>query len=524
MNFVYYLDNYDEKFEFLFNGSKKLYTPLGIILSLINIILCIIYSSFLLNQLINHKNPSIIYEKITTSNRLNMTFNKDLIYTINFRDSEYNIINDKSIGYIEGIYERTFVMNGTFQNSKTKLNFMNCSNLYDNFKKINQEKLFNSLSLSQYICFENFNEPIILGGVYGSEFYGNIAIYIKKCKNESSSDIICKDQETIDKTLQNGWLQVSYISAFIDYNNYKNPIQYKLLGSYGLIDININKIIYSYFNHIYIYSDNGIIFPIKKKEKSIKEESIIRDINLVRDEGIVYTLYLCPSDTVEKYKRSYIKIHNIGSTVAGIYIFIHSITTIFFGYYKNKLIDKILIDNLFTISSKYLNKNKYSLFKLNKNIKNITKKYDDDNSISNINNFSIINNSNKILNLSNTYKNFNKVTINNKLNSPYKYSNYLLIHNNRTYNKLKNLKYYKFKIGFIETIKMCFLPFLSSSHEYFKEYKFIKYQLNNLIDYKNVNIKLNDINIIKEIFRENNIFWNSDKKVLNIVKNFEFNN
>ena len=241
MNFVYYLDNYDENFEFLFNGSKKLYTPLGIILSLINIILCIIYSSFLLDHLINHKNPSLIYEKITTSNRLNMTFNKDLIYTINFRDSEYNIINDKSIGYIEGIYERAFVINGTFQNSKTKLNFMNCSNLYDNFKKYNQEKLFNSLSLSEYICFENFNEPVILGGVYGSDFYGNIAIYIKKCKNESSSDIICKDQETIDKTLQNGWLQVSYISAFIDYNNYKNPIQYKLLGSYGLIDININK-------------------------------------------------------------------------------------------------------------------------------------------------------------------------------------------------------------------------------------------------------------------------------------------
>jgi hypothetical protein len=120
MNFLYFIDNFDDCFTLSFNGSKKFYTPLGIVLSMLNIIICIIYSSILLNELINHKNPSLNYEKITTSNRLNMTFNKDIIYTINFRDKDYKLINDKTIGSIEAFYETTFVVNETFKTSKTK--------------------------------------------------------------------------------------------------------------------------------------------------------------------------------------------------------------------------------------------------------------------------------------------------------------------------------------------------------------------------------------------------------------------
>ena len=105
---------------------------------------------------------------------------------------------------------------------------------------------------------------------------------------------------------------------------------------------------------------------MKTIKKSFKEEIIIRDINVFTQNGIVFTIYLCPSDTVEKYKRSYIKIHNIGSYVAGVYFILHSLFSFFYSYFQNKLIETVLVNNLFTFASHCSIGKKYSLFSLKK--------------------------------------------------------------------------------------------------------------------------------------------------------------
>ncbi len=519
--FFHFINRFDVPFIFLFNGSKKFYTSFGFTFSLIIIIICFIYGTILFYELISHNNPSLNYEKITTSSKYNMTFNEDILFTIAFRDKNYKIINDPSIGYIEGTYEKMVSINGTLKQTITKLIFFNCSNLYDKFVKLEQGKKFKSLDLYKYTCFKNENnEPIILGGIYGTDFYGNLAIYIKKCINDSSSNVICKDKETIEKNMENGWLQISYLSAFIDYNNYSHPIQYKQLGTYSLIDVNINKIIYSYFNPVFIYTDSNIIIPFKTMKKSFKEESVIRDINLLTENGTVFTVYVCPSDTVEKYNRSYIKVYNIGSYVAGVYFILHSFFAFFYSFFQNKLIETVLANNLFTFISEFPIEKKYSLFSIKKNMKNFI-------NLKNVNNIYVKKFTDKSKN------DFNKNVLNmNKFNFELKSnrhknlsyslldaSNKLILNKIENENlKIKKFKYYNFSIDFIKAMKIVLFPFLKSSKEFIKEHIFIKKNINKLIDYKIINKKLVLLDIIKNkvLKNENNLI--SDKKYLFLNK------
>ena len=98
-------------------------------------------------------------------------------------------------------------------------------------------------------------------------------------------------------------------------------------------------------------------------------------------------------------------------------------------------------------------------------------------------------------------------------------SNKLILNNleNENY-KLKKFKYYNFSINFIKAMKMIFLPFLKSSKEFIKEHKFVKKNINKLIDYKIINKKLVLLDIIKNkvLKNENNLI--SDKKYLFLTK------
>ena len=67
---------------------------------------------------------------------------------------------------------------------------------------------------------------------------------------------------------------------------------------------------------------------------------------------------------------------------------------------------------------------------------------------------------------------------------------------------------------------MVFLPFLKSSKEYIKENKFIKNNLNKLIDYKIINKKFVTIDIIKKVVLQNEKNLEIDKNLLFLTKIF----
>ena len=258
-------DKFYSHYYLKFEGDYKIHTSLSLIFSLfLNIAIVFVFFLFFM-ELIQHHEFTIFSQKEIVSVQPNITFNSnEFIYLISFRNKYYETIIDDKIYKLTAYYEKMISKNGILEQTQTQLNFINCTYYYDIFIEKNLQNRFDTLGLKDYHCFTS-NESIILGGHYGSNFYGNLVIYLEKCQNKSDSSIICKDENTINDFLQNGWIQITYISAYIDYYNYSHPIQYYIPGDYNKVDVNLNKVVYNYFNPIYIKSQNNIFFIIIKR-------------------------------------------------------------------------------------------------------------------------------------------------------------------------------------------------------------------------------------------------------------------
>ena len=484
-------DTLKSPFQFLFHGRRNIHFPLGIVLSLLINIASICLSVTLLLELLNHSKPSVNYAKFLSSMTTNMTLNsKELLFTIAFRDKNYQLINDPSIATLIATYERTITINGDIKIEIIDLDFMNCSNVFPLFKEFGVDNRFNSTGLINYNCY-NYSEPIIIGGKYGTEFYGNLAFYIAKCRNSTDSNITCKTEEEIDDLIQKGWLQITYVSSYVDFNNYSNPIQYVTEDTYIMFDVLMNKKMYIYFSPLEIHSENNIIFSNQNTEIATKHDITTTDIISVLDNGIISSIMVCPSFTVDKYYRRYIKIQEIGASIGGLYSGLSVIAIVLSTFHKHRYIEMKIINEVFTFSSESVLKEK-SLFKIQPFL-NLEKK------ISNIND-----NSSK-----------NKKQKKSVLCLPIKLPNNNICDLGQEI-KSSKLYYYKIDIGFCKALKLILCFCKSETKNNYKEYQFALRELLKYIDYVEVSKLFMDIERIKTILKSQNISekWVSQNKLI----------
>ena len=506
-------DSFKSPFQFLFHGKRNIHFPLGMLLSLLINFASICLSVTLILQLIFHSQPNVNYAKFTTSMSSNMTLNtKELLFTIAIRDKNYNLINDPSYGYILPTYERTFTVNGEFNIEIINLDFINCSNVYPLFEELGVSDNFNSIGLINYNCY-NFSEPIIIGGKYGTNFYANLDFYVKKCINSSDSNITCKSEEEINDLIQNGWLQITYVSSYVDFNNYSHPIQYVTEDAYINLDVSMNKQLYIYFSLLEIYSENNIIFANQKKEKSSKHDNTIVDIISVLDDGIITSVMVCPSFNIDKYYRRYIKIQEIGASIGGLYSGLTMIAIILSNYHKFKFTEMKIINELFAFGSEKIINEKYSLFKVQPlfNVNNQINNSKDNTEFLKINNFNN-QNINKIFKNSKDTKLSFHFPVDLKKNTVSVFDN-----------KFNKMIYYKIDLGFFKTMKLMFCFCLSHVKYNFKEYNLALKELLKYIDFIEVSKFFMDVEKIKTILKNFHIAekWISEKKLIgiNILEN-----
>ena len=352
-------DHFSYTFQLYFLGKKSNHTIIGIVLSSIINIFCIVMTLLYLIELLNHSKPKVNYSKISKKLNTNITLNtKELLYTIGFRDKNYQVLADPTIASLLPVYERMHTdEHGIFKQEQIELDIINCTILLPLFKELDVVDQFYSNGVQNYYCFNgtSLGEDIVLGGKYGSKFYGNLAIFVKKCTNSSenlSKGIICQDEKVINDKVQDAWVEITYASAFIDSDNYTNPIQYILDGYYTRLDHTINKMLYTYFNLVNFYSENNWLLSHEKHEWAIKEEIETTDLNLENSDGTIFTAYVCPSFTVENYKRSYIKIQEIGANVSGLFKSIFLICYVFVSFYQNQLSEVTMINYIIEHSHK----------------------------------------------------------------------------------------------------------------------------------------------------------------------------
>ena len=135
------------------------------------------------------------------------------------------------------------------------------------YKKINKGKcqdfpILSHVDYNNYECLDqNQNLTILYNRTENVHIYLNI--FIEKCKNDSSTSIICKQEEEIEKYLLEHDISFDYYveTNFADHNNRTNPIMSTY--SYNNLKVDYN----GHFNYIFFQnwkmmtyeSDNGIV-------------------------------------------------------------------------------------------------------------------------------------------------------------------------------------------------------------------------------------------------------------------------
>jgi hypothetical protein len=191
------------------DGSSRIKTSLGGIVTIITIIL---FLSLLYNfsqDIIYRHNPTIIQEKLYQphNTEINLAESKDLFFGFSlYRTEQFRSLRqheiDKRIFNIT-ITHHTISKEGEYKVNRSKeLGFRRCRE--DDIHE-NATELFRSNDLGYAMCIDNKNVTIF--GQYESNVFQYVRILVKKCKGEH-----CLPDEEINKEI--GKLRIAFYFTF----------------------------------------------------------------------------------------------------------------------------------------------------------------------------------------------------------------------------------------------------------------------------------------------------------------------
>ena len=83
-------------------------------------------------------------------------------------------------------------------------------------------------------------------------------------------------------------------------------------------------------------------------------KKIATHLNLENSDGSIFTAYVCPSSTIENYKRNYIKIQEIGANIAGLFKCIFILFFLVISFYQSQLLDIKILNYFLKVNPKVL--------------------------------------------------------------------------------------------------------------------------------------------------------------------------
>ena len=141
----------------------------------------------------------------------------------------------------------------TWIRDSINIEFEECNKNY-NLEKI-PEKNYEKL-----ICIKE-NQNLTISGRYGDIIQGFeiLEFHLNKCKNSSNSKIICKSNEEIENYILNSYIDVLYMSYYV--NHFQSyPIYQSLRTDALAITINTVKRYFYYFSDSFYIDYKGIFF------------------------------------------------------------------------------------------------------------------------------------------------------------------------------------------------------------------------------------------------------------------------
>lgn len=319
-----YFDYFKQPVKLMFNKQEKVSTTIGFIFSVIIFSVSIALAISMGADIYNRTNPNVAYTTTTLEEVpiFNMTQGNLRFIAlmqdpngIPFHDPRYFTLNIL-------LYQNIRFSNSTVSTTKTPFKQVNCSIHYEYFNITNSTKDYDSNRLGEGYCFDPTS--LSIGGSYLENYFANINYQVFKCVNSTANNNTCKPLNEINTKLYNSKFQMYYFDAYVDTNNYSNPIISYFNNYFIKIDSGMYKYSNLYLKKTTVDTDDGLIFESKNKDIHLTTDYFREQFFILQNQQLI-SFYMNISNNFLNVKRNYSKLQNLAATVGGIF----SIMTIF---------------------------------------------------------------------------------------------------------------------------------------------------------------------------------------------------
>ena len=327
---------------FTIRGRSTFQTHLGSSLTIICVFLIILYFLFFLNQMVNHKSPSLQSSNYFDEFAKEINLKKNnFSFVFSLQTHEFTNYIDETVYKIKAYQTKLTLNNGSYCSENIPIKVKKCNEY--NFEIIPDK--FKKLPLNNLYCLDN---NINLKGGYMKSSWNYIRLNFSKCENTTENNNYCKSEEEINKYLIGGYLGIYFPDYSFEPTKYLQPYKAYVRNLYHSFSIKYLEDIFLYFKLIEVITDSGYFFENKNYVNFVAYDYIQSDIDF-RESPQFLSLSINISPKREIYKRSYIKLQTIISNVGGMLKMIlligeYSIYFIRMLLYKNYILEFFNLD------------------------------------------------------------------------------------------------------------------------------------------------------------------------------------
>ena len=318
------LDYIGDGVDFLMNNTPRFQTNLGAVFTLGMIVAGLVLGIDNLKSMFTRDTPiQSMSNYFETNFGFNASGNYHLMFSIHNRGNKKITDQDKYVKITPYLYRIEDASVGG-KSGADKLNTFNCNDsdyfkknwgqYADKFKREVAEERFNRstcLDLNQTIIFKN-----IIGDV-PNHF---IDVFVEKCINSTTSDIVCKPIEEINDQLQDSYFTLTMMDVYFDGLSYEEPGVVFVRQMTFAASSEFYKRHYIDLNKVDYLTDKGIMLNEIKNQSYTQIKSLTFDGDL-KDEGptpgsfaeVTFRF----SNVKMIYNRSYIKIPGLLANLGG---------------------------------------------------------------------------------------------------------------------------------------------------------------------------------------------------------------
>lgn len=326
-----YTDMFGVGFNFLLDGSSKIRTGLGTLLTLFYI--CIIFSLFFAFgiDLYERKNPKISFNTQIENYKLVNVSNSNFIFAFRIEDQMSHIVQRDDMFSFEIIYFLYQMnQNGVWEIAKEQV--LSQKKCYD-FPDIKQKEIYYNVSLAEWYCIDFNNTQI--GGNWDGSFVAGFLIDTKQCIGKT-----CLNFQELEKQFDNNYTSSNYFFSYLYMeslpmmDNYNNPLKSTLVNHYEMLNLQVTKRNIQVFKKVEINDDRGWLFSGLEQQSTFASDSLSSDFTFKdpQRQDILFSYFLYLGRKLDGYNRSYTKVQQVFAAIGGFSRLFYSV--LFFFYYS----------------------------------------------------------------------------------------------------------------------------------------------------------------------------------------------